>query len=71
MATFDARPVSAGGEPLRGIMAAVAAPGKDEELVMLAPFRPAPLAGVLNSGFCYYATDPGDGGWQVTLRRGS
>lgn len=73
MATFDARPIiAAGGEPFSDIMAAVAALGKDEELVVLAPFEPVPLEGVLSSrGFSYHATGLGDGGWQVTFRRAS
>lgn len=50
MATFDARPIiAAGGELFNDIMAAVAALGQDEELVVLAPFDPVPLKGVLGS----------------------
>jgi hypothetical protein len=73
MATFDARPViAAGGEPFNDIMAAVAALGEDEELVVLAPFEPVPLEGVLSArGLSYHATGLGDGGWQVTSRRAS
>jgi uncharacterized protein (DUF2249 family) len=72
MVTFDARPViAAGGEPFHQIMAAVAALAEDEELVVLAPFEPVPLEGVLSTqGFSYQATDLGDDGWQVTFRRG-
>ncbi len=71
MATFDARPViAAGGELFNGIMAAVAAFGEDEELVVLAPFEPVPLEGVPSAqGFSYHAIDLGDDGWQVTFRR--
>ena len=73
MATFDARPViAAGGEPFNDIMAAVATLGEDEELVVLAPFEPVPLEGVLSSrGFSYDATDLGGGDWRVTFRRAS
>jgi uncharacterized protein (DUF2249 family) len=73
MATFDARPViAAGGEPFNDIMAAVAALREDEELVLLAPFEPVPLEGVLSSqGFSYDAADLGDGDWRVTFRRAS
>jgi uncharacterized protein (DUF2249 family) len=73
MAVVDARPIIAeGGEPFETIMAAVTALGEDEELVVLAPFEPVPLEGVLSSqGFGYEATDLGDGDWQVTFRRGS
>ena len=73
MATIDARPIiAAGGEPFGTIMAAVAALGESEELVVLAPFEPVPLEGVLGShGFSYEATGLGGGDWQVTFRRGS
>jgi Uncharacterized conserved protein (DUF2249) len=73
MVTFDARPViAAGGEPFNDIMAAAAAPGKNGELVVLAPFEPVPLEGVLSArGFPYEATGLGDGGWQVTFGRPS
>jgi uncharacterized protein (DUF2249 family) len=73
MATFDARPIIAtGGEPFNDIMAAVAALGRDEELVVLAPFDPVPLAGVLGSqGFNCDTTDLGDGCWRVTFCRPS
>jgi uncharacterized protein (DUF2249 family) len=71
VATVDARPIiAAGGEPFDTIMAAVAALGDGEELVVLAPFEPVPLVGVLGSqGFSYHAADLGDGDWQVTFRR--
>ena len=71
MATVDARPIiAAGGEPFDTIMAAVAALGDGEDLVVLAPFEPVPLEGVLGSqGFSYRAADLGEGDWQVTFRR--
>jgi hypothetical protein len=79
MATFDARPVIAvGGESFNDIMTTVAAldededEDEDEELVVLAPFDPVPLEGVLSSqGFSYDAVRLGDGDWQVTFRRAS
>ena len=73
MATFDARPtIAAGGEPFNDIMAAVAALGQDEELVVLAPFDPVPLRGVLGAqGFACDAASLGDDGWRVTFRRPS
>lgn len=73
MATFDARPViAAGGEPFDSIMEAVAKLEESEDLVVLAPFEPVPLEGVLGSqGFSYEAADLGDGDWQVTFRRQS
>ncbi len=71
MATVDARPIIAdGGEPFDTIMAAVAALTDGEDLVVLAPFEPVPLEGVLGSqGFSYQADDLGDGDWRVTFHR--
>jgi uncharacterized protein (DUF2249 family) len=73
MATVDARPlIAAGDEPFDLIMAAVAALDAQEELVVLAPFEPVPLEGVLSSqGFSYEAQEIGAGDWQVTFRRQS
>ncbi len=71
MATVDARPIIAsGGEPFDTIMSAVSNLGDGEELVVLAPFEPVPLEGVLSSqGFSYQAKDLGGGDWQVTFRQ--
>lgn len=73
MATVDARPlIAAGDEPFDTILAAVAGLADGEELVVLAPFEPVPLEGVLSSqGFDYEAVDLGGGDWQVTFRRQS
>lgn len=73
MASVDARPIIAsGGEPFDTIMSAVATLADDEELVVLAPFEPVPLEGVLSSqGFTYEAAEIGGGDWQVTFRRTS
>lgn len=73
MATVDARPIiAAGGEPFDTIMSAVAALDDGEELIVLAPFEPVPLEGVLSSqGFSYEASDLGGGDWQVTFRQSS
>jgi uncharacterized protein (DUF2249 family) len=73
MATVDARPlIAAGDEPFDLIMAAVAALDAQEELVVLAPFEPVPLEGVLGSqGFSYEAQEIGAGDWRVTFRRQS
>lgn len=73
MATVDARPIiNAGGEPFEAIMSAVAALGENEELIVLAPFEPVPLEGVLSSqGFSYEVASLGEGDWQVTFRRSS
>jgi uncharacterized protein (DUF2249 family) len=71
MATVDARPIiAAGDEPFDTIMAAAAALADGEDLVVLAPFEPVPLEGVLGSqGFSYEADDLGNGDWRVTFRR--
>lgn len=73
MAIVDARPIiAAGGEPFETIMAAVSSLGEEEELVVIAPFEPVPLEGVLSSqGFSYEPQDLGDGDWRVTFRRAS
>lgn len=70
MAIVDARPIIAsGGEPFETIMTAVSALGPGEDLVVLAPFEPVPLEGVLSSqGFSYEPEDLGDGDWRVTFR---
>ena len=73
MATVDARPlIAAGDEPFDLIMAAVAALGAQEELVVLAPFEPVPLEGVLSAqGFSYEAQEIGADDWRVIFRRES
>ena len=71
MATIDARPIiAAGDEPFDLIMETVAALDDGEELIILAPFEPVPLEGVLGSqGFSYEVLELGAGDWQVTFRR--
>jgi uncharacterized protein (DUF2249 family) len=73
VATIDARPIiAAGDEPFDLIMAAVGTLGPDEEFVVLAPFEPVPLEGVLGAqGFSFEAVELGGGDWQVTFRRPS
>jgi uncharacterized protein (DUF2249 family) len=73
MATIDARPIiAAGDEPFDTIMSAVSSLAEDEELVVLAPFEPVPLEGVLSSqGFSYQAEELGGGDWKVTFRQPS
>lgn len=68
---FDARPViAAGQEPFEAIMAAVAELSPGEDLVVLAPFEPVPLEGVLSSqGFTFEATDIGGGDWSTRFSR--
>ena len=51
-------------------MAAVSGLIDGEDLVVLAPFEPVPLEGVLSSqGFAYEASEVGGGDWQVIFRR--
>ncbi len=71
MATVDARPMIAQGEePFETIMAAVSELEPQEDLVVLAPFEPVPLEGVLSAqGFSYQAAEIGGGDWQVTFSR--
>ena len=73
MATIDARPIiAAGGEPFDAIMAAVASLAEGEDLIVLAPFEPVPLEGVLSSeGFTYDVTELASDDWRVTFRRSS
>lgn len=68
----DARPtLAAGGEPFAEIMAAAAAVGEGEVLVVYAPFEPVPLEGVLGEqGFRYVADPLDDGDWRVTFLKG-
>lgn len=67
---FDARPViAAGDEPFSQIMAAVASLAPGQDFVVLAPFEPVPLEGVLGSqGFVHDAAEIGGGDWRVTFR---
>ena len=71
MATVDARPIIAsGGEPFDVIMSSAADLSDGEDLVVLAPFEPVPLEGVLSAqGFSYQAEDLGGGDWRVTFSR--
>lgn len=71
MAEVDARPIiKAGAEPFETIMEAMAGLADDEVLVVLAPFEPVPLEGVLSShGFVYEADQIGEDDWRVTFRR--
>lgn len=73
MTTVDARPIIAsGGEPFEAIMAAAASLADGEDLVVLAPFEPVPLEGVLSAqGFSYEVADLGGGDWRATFRRSS
>ncbi len=71
MATLDVRPLLADGhEPFDQIMSAVGQLSPGEDLVIVAPFEPVPLEGVLGSqGFAFDAVEIGDGDWRVTFSR--
>ena len=71
MTILDVRPIlAAGEEPFDTIMETVAALNGAEDLVIIAPFEPVPLEGVLGSqGFTYDAIEIGGGDWQVTFSR--
>jgi uncharacterized protein (DUF2249 family) len=68
--TVDARPLLARGEePFGAIMAAVDALEPAQELVVLVPFEPVPLEGVLGGqGFTFEAVPLDSGDWRVTFR---
>jgi uncharacterized protein (DUF2249 family) len=67
----DARPtLAAGGEPFSEIMDAASQVVDGEVLVVLAPFEPVPLEGVLGEqGFSYVADELDGGDWRVTFVR--
>ena len=67
----DTRPILArGDEPFGEIMAAVEALDPDQDLVVLVPFEPVPLEGVLaGEGFSHHPEVLDDGSWRVTFRR--
>jgi uncharacterized protein (DUF2249 family) len=65
--TLDVREdLRSGREPFSRIMQAVAALKNGQELVLIAPFKPAPLFGVLRKqGFSHEATQTEEGDWKV------
>jgi uncharacterized protein (DUF2249 family) len=69
--TVDARPIIARGEePFRTIMAAVDALEPGQDLVIIAPFEPVPLEGVLGGqGFTFEVQSLDGGDWRVTFRK--
>jgi uncharacterized protein (DUF2249 family) len=69
----DARPMLArGDEPFEAIMTAVAELAPGEPLVVLAPFEPVPLEGVLSAqGFAWAAETLDNGDWRVVFRAGT
>ncbi len=68
---FDARPILASGEePFAAIMEEAAKVGDDEVFVVLAPFEPVPLQGVLGEqGFGYRADQVDEQTWRVIFTR--
>ncbi|HEY9556648.1 MAG TPA: DUF2249 domain-containing protein [Acidimicrobiales bacterium] len=68
---LDVRPtIAEGGEPFDSIMAAVAELDDEQPLVILVPFEPVPLEGVLGSqGFVHEAEQLETGDWRVTFQR--
>lgn len=69
--TLDVREdIRNGGEPFSKIMSAVAQLSPDENLLLLAPFEPKPLFGVLaQQGFKHSAREIGNGDWEVLFTR--
>lgn len=69
--TLDVREeIRHGGEPFSLIMSAVAQLGPDENLLLLAPFEPKPLFGVLaKQGFAHTARAIENGDWEVLFTR--
>jgi hypothetical protein len=69
--TLDLRPIiAAGDEPFTKIMAAVAAVGAGETLLLVTPFLPSPLIERLQSeGFSARPERCSDGSWQTSFRR--
>jgi len=66
----DARPMLARGEePFETIMAAAVSLEPGQPLVVLAPFEPVPLEGVLGAQGFTWEAEPLDGGdWRVEFR---
>ena len=59
-----------GGEPFSKIMSAVAELRPDENLLLVAPFEPVPLFGVLaGQGFTHTARQTESGDWEVLFKR--
>jgi uncharacterized protein (DUF2249 family) len=71
--TLDVREdIKHGREPFSKIMRAVAALKEDQDLLLIAPFEPAPLFKVLEQqGFSHHSTPADSGDWEVLFTRGS
>lgn len=70
-ATLDARPtLEQGGEPFVDIMQAAASIQPGERLVIIAPFEPTPLYGVLGGqGFSHATWRRSDDEWIIRFTR--
>lgn len=71
---MDIRPIlESGREPFSEIMRAASMLGAGEEMVLLAPFEPLPLIGVLSrQGFeCENRASGPPDGWSIRIRRSS
>ncbi len=70
--TLDVREdIRNGREPFGRIMQAVAALKDREQLLIIAPFEPAPLYAVLaQQGFSHESTPIGAGDWEILFTRG-
>jgi uncharacterized protein (DUF2249 family) len=70
--TLDVRDdIQRGHEPFSRIMQAVASLKENQELLLIAPFKPAPLFGVLGQqGFSHEARPNENGDWEVRFFRG-
>ncbi|MCL4449077.1 MAG: DUF2249 domain-containing protein [Actinobacteria bacterium] len=68
---LDVRPIiKAGLEPFDTIMQTVGELAEDQDLIVIAPFEPVPLEGVLSGqGFSYQAVPLEQNEWQVTFTR--
>jgi uncharacterized protein (DUF2249 family) len=71
--TLDVREdIRQGREPFSRIMQAVAGLKDQQDLLLIAPFKPAPLFGVLAAqGFSHDATETATGDWEVRFTRGA
>src|SRR5690242_5685149 len=69
--TLDVREdIRTGCAPFSKILNAVGQLGPDENLLLIAPFEPQPLFGVLaKQGFAHEARETGSGDWEVLFTR--
>ncbi len=69
--SLDVRPdIESGREPFSRIIQTVSGLQPDEKLLLIAPFEPVPLFGVMTQkGFSHRATERQDGAWEVLFER--